>query len=223
MSNNRQDNDLNRQTTALKAKPGRPSSFDREQAIEAAMQLFWKQGFLAVSATDLADAMRIRRSSFYHGFGSRETVFIEALQRYAAQAPDAPLREFPSGRPVIPALIAMLREVCRVRSLDKEARGCLVCNAVAELVGVDEALGPLLENAVIQRTAQFQRLLAQAVSQSELAPFTDEEAAAAGFTAFLIGLNTLSKVAREEQQLWAICRQFLKGLGVDDEHFADPV
>lgn len=187
------------------------------------MHLFWKQGFLSVSAKDLADAMSIQRSSFYNSFGSREAVFIEALHRYAAQAPDAPLHEFPLGHPVMPVLVAVLRQICRVRSEDVESRGCLVCNAIAELVGVDQAIGPLLEEAVKHRTVVFRRLLSQAVRQGEIGPLADEEAAAAGFTAFLIGLNTLSKVVRDEKQLWAICRQFLRGLGIAEEHFADYV
>lgn len=195
----------------------------REQAIDAAMHLFWKQGFLSVSAKDLADAMSIQRSSFYNSFGSREAVFIEALQRYAAQAPDAPLHEFPLGQPVAPVLIAVLHEICRVRSADAEARGCLVCNAIAELVGVDQAIGSLLEEAVKHRTLVFRRLLIQAVRQGEIGPLADEEAAAAGFTAFLIGLNTFSKVVRDEKQLWAICRQFLRGLGIAEELLADYV
>jgi TetR/AcrR family transcriptional repressor of nem operon len=210
-------------TTASQGKSGRPMGFVREQAIDAAMHLFWKQGFLSISAKDLADAMSIQRSSFYNSFGSREAVFIEALQHYTAQAPDAPLDKFPPGQPVVPVLVTVLRRICRVRSADVEARGCLVCNAIAELVGVDQVIGPLLEDAVKHRTVVFRSLLSQAVRQGEIGPLADEEAAAAGFTAFLIGLNTLSKVVRDEKQLWAICRQFLRGLGIAEELLADYV
>lgn len=214
---------LDLQSTALQGKPGRPSGFNREQAIDAATHLFWKHGFLSVSAKDLADAMGIQRSSFYNSFCSREAVFIEALQHYSSHAPDALLHELQPGQPVVPALAAVFRLICRIRSTDVEARGCLVCNAIAELVGVDQAIGPLLEEAVKHRTVVFRRLLSQAVRQGEIGPLADEEAAAAGFTAFLIGLNTLSKVVRDEKQLWAICRQFLRGLGIPEEHFADYV
>lgn len=211
------------QITVSQGKSGRPMGFVREQAIDAAMHLFWKQGFLSISAKDLADAMSIQRSSFYNSFGSREAVFIEALQHYAAQAPDAPLDKFPPGQPVVPALASVLRRICCIRSADAEARGCLVCNAIAELVGVDQAIGPLLEAAVKHRMAVFRRLLSQAVRQGEIAPLADEETAAAGFNAFLIGLNTLSKVVRDEKQLWAICRQFLRSLGVAEAILEDAV
>lgn len=195
---------------------GRPVAFMREEAIQAAMHLFWKQGLLAVSAKDLAKAMGVQRSSFYNSFGSREAVFVEALQRYSAQAPDVPLGNVAPDQPVVPLLVSVMREICRVRAADEQARGCLVCNSIAELVGVDESLGPLLAEAVVLRTGLVERLLLQAVRQKELAP-ADPAVTAKMFIAFLIGLNTISKVIRDEAQLWAMCREFLAGMGIAQE------
>lgn len=195
---------------------GRPASFVREEAVDAAMHLFWKKGFLAVSAKDLADAMGIQRSSFYNSFGTREAVFMEALRRYAAQAPDAPLDAVAPGQLVVPVLVSTFREICRVRAADAEARGCLVCNGIAELVGLEESVGPVLEEALRHRIVGIQRLLHQAVQQREVVPFVDELAAARALVAFLIGLNTISKVVRNERDLWKMCYHFLIGLGVTE-------
>lgn len=59
------------------------------------------------------------------------------------------------------------------RAADPGARGCLVCNSVAELVGVHEQLGPLLEGAVRKRIGSVERLLRQAAAQGELAEQAD--------------------------------------------------
>lgn len=209
---------MSKQATAPPTgKSGRPAAFTREDAVNAAMNLFWKKGFLAVSAKDLADAMDIQRSSFYNSFGSREAVFQEALSRYAAQAPDAPLDTVQPGQPVIPVIVSVLRNVCRVRAADAEARGCMACNGIAELVGVEETLGPLLAIATKKRTAVIAQLLRQAVRQGEMTLSSKADTAAEVFVAFLIGLNTVSKIVRDEKQLWAMCRQFLLGLGVPKE------
>lgn len=64
---------------------GRPRAFDREQALETAMQLFWRQGFEATSLSDLTAAMGIAPPSLYSAFGSKEQLFREALQRYLQQ------------------------------------------------------------------------------------------------------------------------------------------
>lgn len=200
--------------TPRAGRSGRPAGFARADAVNAAMNLFWRRGFLAVSAKDLAEAMAIQRSSLYNSFGSREAVFREALALYGTQAPDAPLDHLRPGEPAIPTIVSVMRNLCHLRASDGEARGCLVCNGVAELVGVEDELGPLLEAAVKQRVSRVERLLLQAVKQGEIAPLADPRAAAKSFTAFLIGLNVLSKVVRDEKQLWATCRQFLLGLGV---------
>lgn len=193
---------------------GRPPGFARGDAIEAAMHLFWKKGYLPVSASDLADAMSIQRSSFYNSFGSREAVFREALSRYRGESPDAPLERVVTGQPVVPVLVAVFREICRARAVDKEGRGCLVCNGVAELVGVDQVSGRLIESAIKERAATFARLIRQAVDQKEIDPPADILATAQACVTFLIGLNTISKVVRNEKQLWASCRQFLAGIGI---------
>lgn len=66
------------------ATTGRPRAFDRDAALEAAMLVFWRKGFLASSMPDLCAAMGIRSPSLYAAFGSKENLYLEAVERYAA-------------------------------------------------------------------------------------------------------------------------------------------
>ena len=61
---------------------GRPREFDRGAALNAAMVLFWRKGFAAASMNDLCDAMDVRSPSLYAAFGSKEALYLEAIQRY---------------------------------------------------------------------------------------------------------------------------------------------
>jgi AcrR family transcriptional regulator len=61
---------------------GRPREFDREAALQAAMLLFWRKGFAATSINDLCDAMGIRSPSLYAAFGSKEALYLEAIDHY---------------------------------------------------------------------------------------------------------------------------------------------
>jgi AcrR family transcriptional regulator len=61
---------------------GRPREFDRDAALEAAMLLFWRKGFAATSMNDLCDAMDVRSPSLYAAFGSKEALYLEAVERY---------------------------------------------------------------------------------------------------------------------------------------------
>ena len=200
---------------------GRPVSFSRERAIDQAMQLFWSDGYQAVTATDLADAMGIQRSSFYNSFGTKEAVFTEAVETYARQAPDAILDSVQPGDPAIPTLIKALRALCRARAGDKDARGCLICNSIAELIGVDETLGPMLNSALKMRIESMERLFELAVEQKEYVPSSSVEDVARTTVSFLIGVNVISKVIRSERELWGICRTFLQGIGVGEQLIPD--
>lgn len=64
------------------AVTGRPRGFDRDAALEAAMLLFWRKGFTATSMNDLCDVMGIRSPSLYAAFGSKEALYLEAVEHY---------------------------------------------------------------------------------------------------------------------------------------------
>src|SRR5258706_13378598 len=98
---------------------GRPRSFDRDEALERAMQVFWKQGYEATSIQDLTRAMGINPPSLYAAFGDKERLFMEAVGRYEREcgpavaclldeAPTAPAR---GGRLVTDTASQMARSV----------------------------------------------------------------------------------------------------------------
>jgi len=61
---------------------GRPREFEREDAIDKAMELFWEQGYEATGVAELCDRMGVGRQSLYNTFGDKESLFVEALSRY---------------------------------------------------------------------------------------------------------------------------------------------
>src|SRR2546428_12924146 len=65
------------------AKPrGRPREFDRDAALEQAIDVFWRHGYEATSVSDLTAAMGINPPSLYAAFGDKEKLFLEAVERY---------------------------------------------------------------------------------------------------------------------------------------------
>jgi AcrR family transcriptional regulator len=63
-------------------KTGRPISFDKDAALEAAMLLFWEWGFEGTSMADLTQAMGLNPSSIYAAFGDKHALFSLAVKRY---------------------------------------------------------------------------------------------------------------------------------------------
>ncbi|WP_395242762.1 TetR/AcrR family transcriptional regulator [Agromyces sp. MMS24-K17] len=65
------------------ATRGRPREFDVDEALDRAIEVFWRQGYEGTSLSDLTDAMGINRPSLYGAFGSKEGAFKLAVDRYA--------------------------------------------------------------------------------------------------------------------------------------------
>ena len=63
---------------------GRPRAFDPDQALERALEVFWRQGYEGASLADLTEAMGINRTSMYAAFGNKEDLFRAALARYTS-------------------------------------------------------------------------------------------------------------------------------------------
>jgi AcrR family transcriptional regulator len=63
---------------------GRPRTFDIEQALEAALAVFWRKGYEGASYADLVEATGVERPALYSAFGNKEALFLRALERYNA-------------------------------------------------------------------------------------------------------------------------------------------
>jgi AcrR family transcriptional regulator len=63
-------------------KTGRPISFDKDAALEAAMLIFWERGFEGTSMADLTQAMGLNPSSIYAAFGDKHALFQLTVKRY---------------------------------------------------------------------------------------------------------------------------------------------
>ena len=61
---------------------GRPREFDVDEALDGALDLFWRKGYEGTSLSDLTEAMGITRPSLYATFGNKEELFRKALDRY---------------------------------------------------------------------------------------------------------------------------------------------
>jgi AcrR family transcriptional regulator len=80
----------------------RQRSFDRDEALDRAMRLFWRYGYEGTSLEDLTAELGIAKPSLYAAFGNKRALFELALDRYAAvtrENLERALRE-PSARDV---------------------------------------------------------------------------------------------------------------------------
>ncbi len=194
-------------------KRGRPRGFDRDQALETALELFWRQGYAGTSIADLTRAMGITPPSLYAAFGSKERLYHEVLDLYAATLGAyfmKSLAEEPTARACVER---MLKEAGTVYA----ARGCM-------LIGGALACAP--ENAMVAadlarrrgsgKAALVERL-ARAVAEGELAPGTDVTALGTYYVAVVQGLSVQARDGASRRDLEAIAALAMAAWPVEAE------
>ena len=68
--------------TASGRRRGRPREYDSDQALNRAADLFWRNGYAAVSLDDIARATGMNRPSLAAAFGDKRNLYCETLERY---------------------------------------------------------------------------------------------------------------------------------------------
>ena len=146
---------------------GRPRAFDRDAALEAAMQLFWRKGFLAASMNDLCEAMGIGSPSLYAAFGSKESLYNEAVARYNGLARERIWRHIQDGPTIRAGMQKVLFAAADVlpAAADKPS-GCLVTLAAGE--GCDGAVPDISRTGRAGSLDALRAGLRQAVADGEL-------------------------------------------------------
>ena len=193
---------------------GRKTKFDRAAALDWVMHEIWLHGYEGVSVKSIAEKLSITRSSFYHTFTSKEALFEEALEYYLRPSPCfTKSLNLESEDPLL-SLTQFFYQVCRHRLEDPVLRGCMLVNSMVGLVGVHPTLGPIVAQRVGAGRVWFESLIAQAIQAGDLDSSTNAAQIALTLQNLLIGLNTMSKAVRDEDQLWGIAKTTLKGLSL---------
>jgi AcrR family transcriptional regulator len=122
-------------TTRHPRTRGRPRSVAPQQALDAAVRLFWTHGYDGASLARLSRQMRLPRASLYQSYGDKEGLFLAAIQRYA-ETRQTPVAQAlgPQGS-LASDLRAFLDAAIRLATADPATPGCLISCVLADAAG----------------------------------------------------------------------------------------
>ncbi len=169
------------------AQRGRPRGFDADQALAAALGVFWSKGYEGASMAELTEAMGITKPSLYAAFGNKEQLFRHALDLYEREKLSyiGQALEAPTSRAVAERL---LRGAVENQTSQCGPRGCLgaissvACGAEAEGIRAE-----VIERGHLAREAIVTRL-ARARDEGDLLATVDVEALTSLLYAIMQGM-----------------------------------
>lgn len=160
----------------------RPKEFNKDEAIDAAIEVFRRGGYEAASAATLTAAMGIGRQSLYDTFGDKWGLYLAALERYVFREVEAHRTALRGGPRAMDGIVALVQRVVR------EARApCLGLSAIcefgtahADVVKIRVRAGSALREALEARVrdAQADGAVAGGLDAGQVASFLAAQVAA---------------------------------------------
>jgi AcrR family transcriptional regulator len=188
------------------AERGRPRGFDRGQALEQAMLLFWEKGFQGVSMSELTQAMGINAPSLYAAFGSKEALYREAMALYEG-GDGAELMGAVAAAPGARAAIeAYLTRSAALFSRPGRPAGCMVVLSVIHGAGTGEETGRALRDVRAEMQAILEARLRRARAEGELPAGADPAAIASFYVTVQQGMSIRARDGATRAELEAIAR-----------------
>ena len=148
----------------------RPREFDTDQALDAAMETFWREGYASSAISDLVDATGVGRASLYNAFEDKHGLFEACLRRYADGRVPAWLDELTNGEQGLDDIRAFFdrrRDVAE-DSPEHARMGCLIVNSSVERGPTDPVVTETAASYRAKLTAAFEAALARAAERGEL-------------------------------------------------------
>lgn len=180
---------------------GRPREFNKARALDAALILFWSQGYEGTSITQLTKAMKINAPSLYAAFGSKEQLYYDVLNQYVTIHGDPLVRALFKRSTVRNDVKQMLIEAAKQFSRAAWPQGCLIANGALrcgkEYQPVAKATASL---RILAKDALKQRL-DQAITDGEIARCTDIESLAAFYSSVVQGMSVQAVDGATRKQL----------------------
>lgn len=183
---------------------GRPRSFDRDQALRAAMLLFWERGYEGTSLSDLTAAMGIGSPSLYAAFGDKEALFREAVGLYQATVGGWTRRALREELTVLASVEAMLRDNAVEYTDGGHPNGCMVILAAINCTAANKRVRDFLTDRRRITRLELESRLREGVLTGELASGTDVVAMARFYGSVLYGLALQSRDGATRGDLTAV-------------------
>ncbi|MGY6564971.1 MAG: TetR/AcrR family transcriptional regulator [Halomonadaceae bacterium] len=187
---------------------GRQREFDVEQALDAALCMFWRKGYEGTSYTDLTQATGVERPGLYSAFGNKEALFRQAMERYFTHYLDyfPAALDLPTSREVVEEIF---RGAADLHTRHPDRPGCLGIHGA--LAGSDDA--EPIRQALIEARAKGEVMLRErferAKQEGDLPPSANSAVLAAYVMTVLHGMAVQAKAGFSRDMLEAITEHAL--------------
>jgi AcrR family transcriptional regulator len=191
-------------------RTGRPRSFCKEEVLDRAMAIFWRQGYEGASLADLTGAMGINSPSLYACFGNKEGLFKAVLERYDQRRNTfmTQVTSAPTAAGVAEAFLMGVAEFASDTS-GRNPPGCLMLQG--GLSCGDTTIPDMLMKHRAEKEAMLRVRFEQAKKSGDLAKTSDPAALARYLAVMANGISVQAAAGATAAQLREVATIALAG------------
>ena len=185
---------------AARSPRGRPRSFDRDQALDQAMRVFWSKGFVGASMSDLTRAMGIASPSLYAAFGSKEGLYREAIDHYVATHRDVfwGVMQAPTARESVEGL---LKNAAWAFTECGGPSGCMVLHTATEAADLSPELAASLCDLRASNADTLAARIEKGIADGDVRPDANARAIADFYATVHKGLSLSARGGASREEL----------------------
>lgn len=172
--------------------------FDESQALDKALAVFWKKGYLNTTMQDLAAATGVQRGSLYHAYGDKDTLFLKVFDVYRERYVGR-MREALDQPDLYKALHSFFGVAIKSMRTGMPTRGCLSTKTAVGVEDMDEPLRKAIRDVLDEIEAALHERFSREDSQSQMA--LEPRQAARLIVTMTRGLVVLERVYQQEKRL----------------------
>lgn len=182
-------------------------SFDIDEAVDRATEVFWAKGYDSSSLSDLIKATGVNKGSFYNAFGSKKKLFIQTLLKYEREHRKEILATYSALADPLYAIAKLFDELIAQSLTDTEKKGCFLVNTALDLPNHDAEVQDLVKKGLKETEAFFAEQLQLGQKLGVVSERVDPTREAKGLLSLLIGLRVLARGVYDHEDLTAIKAQ----------------
>lgn len=171
----------------------------RDLILDTALDLFHENGYTATGVTDITRAAGVPKGSFYHFFDSKETLAVDAVNRYAERT-QVQLLTDPSRSP-LERIRTHIDHMISLATAAEYPRGCLLGSFSTEMPSQSDSIALAVNERLDAWTDQLALTIAEASAAGEISTHSDPRRMAGFIVAGLEGAFARAKVSRSRSPL----------------------
>jgi len=202
----------NNSETPKRRGRGRPRAFDRDEALDRAIQIFWAKGYGPTSVEELTSQMGISPPSLYAAFGNKHDLFMLAMDRYAETVGGLPTKAFSEAPDLRRAVLGLFETTIRCATTTNRPKGCLLVSVASEMAVRDEDVRKKLAHGYSARVKAISERVVADQEAGRLPQHPSAERLARMIVSVTHGLVARARMGATRDELSGLAADFLDTL-----------